>query len=83
MPKHSLEILKQYGFHIDTAENGAEALEKISAFVPGEYDLVIAMTANAFDEDRKAALDCSMNGFISKPIDLQEVVQVLRDVIAQ
>ena len=39
---------------------------------------VVAMTANAFDEDRKAAKECGMNGFISKPINMQEVVQALR-----
>lgn len=38
------------------------------------------MTANAFDEDRRAAARCGMNGFISKPIDIDEVVQTLHHV---
>ena len=42
---------------------------------------IIAMTANAFDEDRKAALACGMNGFISKPIDLKELISVLNHVL--
>ena len=39
------------------------------------------MTANAFDEDRKAAFDCGMNGFISKPLDLKELIAVLSSVL--
>ena len=42
---------------------------------------IIAMTANAFDDDRKTAAKCGMNGFISKPIDLEEIVRVLREVL--
>ena len=41
---------------------------------------IVAMTANAFDEDKKSALKCGMNGFISKPIVLDEVVEALKDV---
>ena len=37
----AVEILEEYGFHIDTAENGAEALSIISSSRPGEYELVL------------------------------------------
>ena len=107
----AIEILSEYGFVVSTAENGQEAVEKVSAAEPGAYDLVlmdiqmpimdgyeatrriralddpqaasipiVAMTANAFDEDKRSALKCGMNGFISKPIVLDEVVGALKDV---
>lgn len=41
---------------------------------------VIAMTANAFGEDRKAALNSGMNEFLSKPIDLKELIATLKSV---
>ena len=37
----AVEILKEYGFLVDTAENGAEAVEKIKNSIPGDYDLVL------------------------------------------
>ena len=37
----ALEILGEYGFVIDTAENGAVAAEKVAASQPGEIDLVL------------------------------------------
>ena len=35
------EILQEYGFLVDTAENGAVAVEKVSTAAPGSYDLVL------------------------------------------
>ena len=35
------EILGEYGFKVSTAENGQEAVEKVSAAEPGAYDLVL------------------------------------------
>ena len=106
----AVELLKQYGFRIDTAENGAEAVDKVRHAAPGDYDLVLmdvqmpvmngyeatkqiralddpalagitilAMTANAFDEDRKQALECGMDGFLSKPIVLEELIGTLQN----
>ena len=41
---------------------------------------ILAMTANAFDEDRKAAMACGMNGFLSKPIQIEELIQTLQSI---
>ena len=41
------------------------------------------MTANAFDEDQKAALKCGMNGFLSEPIDMEELIRTLREVFGR
>ena len=38
---------------------------------------IIAMTANAFEEDRERALRSGMNGHLAKPIDLDKMMQVL------
>ena len=37
----AVEILNEYGFLVDTAENGAEAVEKVEKSKPGGYDLVL------------------------------------------
>ena len=39
---------------------------------------ILAMTANAFDEDRKKALEYGMDGFISKPIVMEELIGTLQ-----
>ena len=35
------------------------------------------MTANAFDEDRNNALSSGMNDFITKPIRIKEIINIL------
>ena len=42
---------------------------------------IVAMTANAFDEDRRNALASGMNGFLSKPIIVGDLVQELRKIL--
>ncbi|MBQ3162455.1 MAG: response regulator [Oscillospiraceae bacterium] len=36
---------------------------------------IIAMTANAFDEDMKKSVECGMNGHLTKPIDMTKVIE--------
>lgn len=40
--------------------------------------VTVAMTANAFDEDRKKALESGMDGFLSKPIVIDELLSTLQ-----
>lgn len=63
--------------------DGYEAARQIRALENPELAglPIIAMTANAFDEDKKAALDAGMNGHIAKPIDVPKLLELLREVL--
>lgn len=108
----AVELLKEEGFILDTAEDGTIAVEKMRTAKPGQYDLIlmdiqmpimdgyeatrqirklknpetanipiIAMTANAFEEDRQKALEAGMNEHVSKPIDLERLLEVVKKVL--
>ena len=103
------EILKETGFIIETAPDGADAVEMMKKAREYYYDAIlmdvqmpimdgyeatrtiralpredvkdlpiIAMTANAMDEDREAALKNGMNAHIAKPIDIDTFLAVLK-----
>ena len=42
---------------------------------------ILAVTADAFEEDRQRALDCGMDGHIAKPIEIDNLLSVLEDVL--
>ena len=42
---------------------------------------IVAMTANAFEEDKKKAFDAGMDGHIAKPINIEDLFVVLTDII--
>lgn len=102
------EILKEAGFLVEVAEDGAVAVEKMAAAEPGQYDLILmdiqmpvmngyeatrqiramdsaycreipilAMTANAFEEDRTLAIEAGMNGYLTKPIDVEKMMKTI------
>ena len=60
--------------------NGYEATRQIRALNdPALAGItILAMTANAFDEDKKKALECGMDGFLTKPIVIDELIGVLQ-----
>ena len=60
------------------ATKAIRALDKEKACVP-----IIAMTANAFDEDRQAALKSGMDGHIAKPIDMDKVIDSLTHILKE
>ena len=60
--------------------NGYDAAKKIRRMDdPQKADIpIIAMTANAFSEDRQAALDAGMNDHVAKPINMNVLVPTIR-----
>lgn len=104
-------ILRDALMQVETAENGALALEKLKAKSAGYYDLIlmdiqmpgmngyeatrairalpderrdiliIAMSANAFEEDRQAALASGMDEYASKPIRAAQLRRVISDAL--
>ncbi len=106
------EYLQDFGFLVESAENGKEACEILEKSEPGYFDVVLmdvqmpimdgyeatktirkfknkkianipilAMTANAFDEDKKAAKEAGMNGHLAKPIDIPKLIEALREIL--
>ena len=106
------EILKEAGFSVEVAADGAVAVEKMKRARPGQYDLILmdiqmpvmngyeatrriramdaptcknipilAMTANAFEEDRQEALAAGMNGHLAKPIHLDTLLKTLSELL--
>ena len=63
--------------------NGYGAAKKIRALADSVKANIpiVAMTANAFDEDKKAAFAAGMNGHIAKPISMKEINRVLGRVL--
>ena len=62
--------------------DGYETTRKIRC-LPGRRSAVpiVAMTANAFDEDKKKAYQAGMNGYLSKPIDVKAVFATLGEIL--
>ncbi len=106
-------MLSATGMEIDTAEDGAEAVNIINEAPADKYDLIlmdiqmprmdgytatreirtlpnntkanipiVAMTANAFEEDRRKAFETGMNGHVVKPISMEEIARTLDGIFA-
>ena len=63
--------------------DGYEATRRIRALPDARKAAlpIVAMTANAFEDDRKNALHAGMNGHIAKPLDIQKLFQVLSELL--
>lgn len=62
--------------------DGIEATWKIRNMSSKKrYIPIVAMTANAFEEDKRSALDAGMNGFVAKPIEMPKLIQVMAEVL--
>ena len=108
----AVEILREAGFVIELAEDGAICVDMLNKAPSGYYDLILmdiqmpnmngydatrtirglrdsgkadipilAMTANAFEEDKHEAYRCGMNGHLAKPINVRELMKELANLL--
>ena len=108
----AVAILEGAGFAVEIANDGLQAVQKVSAAPEGTYDAVlmdiqmpamdgytaakrirslpekekaeipiIAVTANACEEDRKVALEAGMNGHLAKPYDVEKMMATLAEIL--
>ena len=65
--------------------DGYEATRIIRRFSDKDKRLipVIAMTANAFEEDKQKAFQSGMNGHLAKPVEMRHLIQALKSAIGK
>ena len=63
--------------------DGYEAARLIRAFTdPEKANIpIVAVTANAFEEDRKLALEAGMNGHLAKPYDIPKMMETIKQLL--
>ncbi len=110
----AMELLDMAGVEVETAENGAVAVEKAQSNPPGYYDLIfmdlqmpvmdgyeaaralrsseredlkhipiVALSANAFQENVSRTKDAGMNDHVMKPVELDRLLASLDKWLAQ
>ena len=84
----AVEILNEYGFLVDTAENGAEAVEKVKHSKPGNYDVVLMdvqmPVMNGYEATRqiRALTDPALSGITILVMTANAFEEDKRDAIA-
>lgn len=84
-----LKILEKEEIHLAIVDimmpvmDGITATRTIRGLMREEAERIpiIAMTANAFEEDRKRSMEAGMNGHVAKPLDMQEILKTIVDCI--
>jgi CheY-like chemotaxis protein len=63
--------------------DGYEATRQIRALDDrAKADIpIVAVTANAFDEDRKISIEAGMNGHLSKPYEIPVIMKTLKELL--
>ena len=63
--------------------DGYEAAKRIRAMEDQKKAEIpiVAVTANAFEEDRKISLEAGMNGHLAKPYDIDAIMQTLSEIL--
>jgi len=81
--QQALELARRHSYALILMDmqmpnlNGIDATRAIRADSLNRTTPILAMTANAFDEDRQACLDAGMNDHIAKPVDLEVLYETM------
>ncbi|MBW3468629.1 PAS domain-containing hybrid sensor histidine kinase/response regulator [Arthrospiribacter ruber] len=63
--------------------NGLEATKAIRKFDEAGNPVIIGLSANAFKEDVDTAIDAGMDGYLTKPISIEDIARVIKDTFGK